>query len=511
MFRVIGARRKAQMKLTDKRVKLQNETLAGIRVVKLNAWEAPMLRLIGAVRAEELGIARGLAYLNALVSALIMSMPVLVAVAAFTLYAGVMHKPMGARFFGVFVFIFPFPFKLSHPHSHPLRSPQHHRAASYVIFPSLTLFNQLRFPIMFFPRVLSMLADAIVSLSRLHRFLALPEADAVTPAGRGGGRANAAAAGKGGGGHGASQQPPKLPPPLPPGAVVAELPGGDFYFSKPAPPAAAPASPPAKPGAAPPASPAAPPAAPPAAAGPFLRGVKLSLRKGTLTVVVGPVGSGKSALAAALLGELWPSHPSAAPVVRGRVAYVAQTAWVQSLTVQENILFGQPMDRVRYEQAIDASCLGPDLALLPNSDATEIGERGITLSGGQKQRVAIARALYADADLVVMDDPLSALDAHVGRAVFEKCVRGAMRHAAVLLITHALPCAADADDVVVMSGGRCVEQGAFATLLASGGVLSRLMAEHGPSEETAAADKAAGAVVRSSARSANESAYHLAV
>ena len=410
VFAAIGKRRKVQMQRSDKRVKLENETLSGIKIVKLNGWEQPMLDNIGAVRASELAIAKNLAYLNALVSALITCMPTLVAVAAFTLYSAVMKRPM----------------------------------ESWIIFPSLTLFNQLRFPIMFLPRVLSMSADALVSLRRIQRFLALTETATTVPEGVF--ASDTAAAAKSSAAWGSA----------PAADVLAELPKGDYHFV----PLAEPTD------------------------TPFLRDVGLSLRRGSLRVVVGPVGSGKSALASAVLGELWPCTPGCKPRVHGRVAYVAQTAWVQSLTLQQNILFGKPYDAAQYARAIQVACLGPDIDILPAGHDTEIGEKGVTLSGGQKQRVAIARAVYADADVYVLDDPLSALDAHVGRAVFQDCVRGALRDKAVLLITHALHCAAEADQVVVMDHGRIVQQGTFTQLMEEpGSAFAGLMQEHGHLEQ----------------------------
>ena len=403
VFTVIGKRRKLQMQKSDRRVKLENETLSGIKILKLNNWEKPMMAAIGAVRAEELRIARGLAFLNALVSALITTMPTIVALSAFTLYSAVMHRTM----------------------------------SSWVIFPALTLFNQLRFPIMFFPRVLAMCADALVSLQRLQKFLGLSETESAVPP--------ADLRGAAAGTRGVE------------GETVAEIERGDFHF--------APLG---------------------DAETPFLRDISLQLRRGQLTVVCGPVGSGKSALASALLDELWPCTAGEAgrPRVRGRVAYVAQTAWVQSLTLKQNVLFGLPFDQQRYDAAIDVSCLGPDIAVLPAGHDTEIGEKGVTLSGGQKARVALARAVYAEADVYILDDPLSALDAHVGRAVFQHCVRGALRDKAVLLITHALSCASEADAVLVMDQGRIAESGTYAQLMGAGGMFGRLMAEHGPATET---------------------------
>ena len=153
----------------------------------------------------------------------------------------------------------------------------------------------------------------------------------------------------------------------------------------------------------------------------------------------------------------------APPVVRrgGRVALVAQGAWIANASLKDNVLFGEEFDEEKWKRALDAACLGPDLETLPAGAATEIGEKGINLSGGQKQRVALARAAYADADLYLFDDPLSALDVHVGAAVFERLVLGLRRRGkAVLLATNQLQFLPSADKVCYLENGRIAAQGA---------------------------------------------------
>ncbi|CAI7863261.1 unnamed protein product [Closterium sp. NIES-53] len=128
-------------------------------------------------------------------------------------------------------------------------------------------------------------------------------------------------------------------------------------------------------------------------------------------------GQGKSSLVSALLGEMPMVSGDSPPIIRGRVAYVSQVSWIFNATVRDNILFGLPYDKQRYERAVQVSALERDMELLPGGDLTEIGERGVNVSGGQKQRISIARAVYSDADVFLFDDPLSALDAHVAKQV----------------------------------------------------------------------------------------------
>ncbi|KAG5472020.1 hypothetical protein CUR178_02686 [Leishmania enriettii] len=190
----------------------------------------------------------------------------------------------------------------------------------------------------------------------------------------------------------------------------------------------------------------------------LLADVDLRVPRGRLTVVLGPTGSGKSTLLDALIGAL--------AVTRGRVAcsrsvaYVPQQPWIMNATLRDNVVFFGAPDAAAFERAVRSSQLAADLALLADGAETEIGEKGINLSGGQKARVSLARAVYADRDVYVLDDPLSALDAHVGESVMRECVCGALAGKTRLLATHQVHVARDADYVVVLAAdGHVVFQG----------------------------------------------------
>ena len=171
-----------------------------------------------------------------------------------------------------------------------------------------------------------------------------------------------------------------------------------------------------------------------------LKDIDVIFPPGKLTLVTGATASGKTALLMALLGEMTASSssPPLAQVhlpkfpysaldeygLRSTVSYAAQTPWLEHLSIRENILFGSPFEEERYWKVLECCALGPDLAMLEDGDATEIGERGISLSGGQKARVALARAVYARSRCVLLDDPLSAVDSHTARFLFERLFQG---------------------------------------------------------------------------------------
>uniref|UniRef100_A0A0E0JB87 MRP-like ABC transporter n=1 Tax=Oryza nivara TaxID=4536 RepID=A0A0E0JB87_ORYNI len=165
-----------------------------------------------------------------------------------------------------------------------------------------------------------------------------------------------------------------------------------------------------------------------------LRNINLMVKSGTKVAICGEVGSGKSSLLAAILGEV--PRTDGVIQVSGKIAYVSQNAWIQTGSVKDNILFGSTMDKPRYEETLKFCSLVHDLEILPFGDLTQIGERGANLSGGQKQRIQLARALYHDADIYLLDDPFSSVDAHTATSLFNEYVMGALSEKTVLLVTH---------------------------------------------------------------------------
>jgi ABC-type multidrug transport system fused ATPase/permease subunit len=209
---------------------------------------------------------------------------------------------------------------------------------------------------------------------------------------------------------------------------------------------------------------------------PTLPKLSLRVRRGELLAIVGPVGAGKSSILSALLGELQPTNISsdntssteAAVQVRGSVAYCQQIPWIMSGTVKDNILFGLPFEESRFNAAVHAAALHDDLLSMPAGVETEIGERGISISGGQKARLSLARAAYSQADVQLLDDPLSAVDPRVGRQLFSRCIGpgGVMEGATRVLVTHQKQYLPRCDRILVVRGGKIVEQGTFGELAA---------------------------------------------
>ncbi|XP_073445373.1 ATP-binding cassette sub-family C member 5 [Dendrobates tinctorius] len=194
-----------------------------------------------------------------------------------------------------------------------------------------------------------------------------------------------------------------------------------------------------------------------------LYNIDLEIEQGKLIGICGCVGSGKTSLISAILGQMTLLEGSIA--VNGSFAYVAQQAWILNATLRDNILFGKEYDEERYNTVLSVCCLRPDLAILPNSDLTEIGERGANLSGGQRQRISLARALYSDRSIFILDDPLSALDAHVGNHIFNSAIKKHLKSKTILFITHQLQYLVDCDEVIYMKEGCITERGTHEDLM----------------------------------------------
>ncbi|NXJ15459.1 MRP1 protein, partial [Odontophorus gujanensis] len=271
------------------------------------------------------------------------------------------------------------------------------------VFTSISLFNILRLPLFDLPSVISAVAQTKVSLSRLEDFLFAEDLN------------------------------PEDVDTNCNGNHAVEIIGASFCWEKNGPP--------------------------------VLKNLTVSIPEGSLVAVVGQVGSGKSSFLSALLGEMEKLEGSVHR--RGSVAFLAQQAWIQNGSLQENILFGTNLNRSYYELVLESCALLPDLEQLPNGDQTEIGERGVNISGGQKQRVSLARAVYSNADLYLLDDPLSAVDVHVGKHLFEKLIgpSGLLRCKTRVLVTHNLTILPHADLIIVMEEGKISEMGNYHELI----------------------------------------------
>ncbi|KAF9435675.1 hypothetical protein BGZ76_005767, partial [Entomortierella beljakovae] len=381
-----------QMKNKDTRIKLMNELLNGIRVIKLYAWEGTFLQKVLTIRNDkELVMMKKIGILSAIQSFTWACTPFLVSLSTFTVYALVLKKPMTAD----------------------------------VVFPSITLFNLLQFPLAMFPNVISSCVEAYVALGRVYKYLTSAEIDpnAIIVESR---RSS---------NHRATDKYTLL------------VTDASYSWYKNSPPA--------------------------------ISDINLALRRDCILTVIGRVGSGKSSLIAALCGDL--ERVSGEIRIRGSVAFVPQQAWIMNDTLRANIVFGNTYDPAYYQKTIEACCLQQDFDMLLGGDMTEIGERGINLSGGQKARISLARAVYARADVYLLDDPLSAVDAHVGRSIFDNVIgpRGLLAGKTRVFVTHQIQYLAQSTTILMLRDGKMVEQGEFSELMNKKAEVFQLMTEFG--------------------------------
>ncbi|KII89764.1 hypothetical protein PLICRDRAFT_39929 [Plicaturopsis crispa FD-325 SS-3] len=407
--------RKRSMQWTDKRAKLLQELLGGMRVIKFFAWEMPFLQRITEYRQKEMAYIRSLLLLRSASNSVGMSLPVLASVISFVTYSLL---------------------------GHPLEPG--------VIFSSLTLFQLLRLPLMFLPVSFSAIADAQNATSRLYDVF---EAETFTDTLI----------------HEEDLE------------YAIEVKGATFTWDSP-PPVAEDSKKKATGAERKIAEDLAADKAKADQGNVFkMRDIDLMVPRGQLTAVVGPVGTGKTSLLQGLIGEM--RKEAGTVKFGGSVGYCPQTAWIQNTTIRENVCFGRPFDETKYWDAIRRACLEPDLEMLPNGDMTEVGEKGISLSGGQKQRLNICRAIYCDTDIQIFDDPLSALDAHVGKAVFQNVLQDGSTGKTRLLVTHALHFLPQCDYICTIVDGKIAERGTYTELMANNGTFARFVTEFGSKEE----------------------------
>ncbi|KRZ88108.1 Multidrug resistance-associated protein 1, partial [Trichinella sp. T8] len=208
---------------------------------------------------------------------------------------------------------------------------------------------------------------------------------------------------------------------------------------------------------------------------PTLQNINFSIKPGELVAVVGQVGAGKSSFLSAILGEMEKRNGTVG--IKGNVAYVPQQAWIQNMTVRENILFNKPYRSDLMKKVLDGCSLNRDLQLLSGGEEAEIGEKGVNLSGGQRQRISLARAVYQNADIYLLDDPLSAVDSHVGQHIFENIIsnNGLLKNKTRVFVTHGLGYLKDVDKIIVLNHGTISEIGTYNELLSRKGAFAKLI------------------------------------
>lgn len=382
-----------QMKQKDQRVKVMNEVLQGIKILKLYAWESSFEEIVGDIRKKEIHTLTRLCYLSAGTSFIWSCAPFLVSLVTFATYV------------------------LSDPNN---------VLDSQKAFVSLSLFNILRFPLSMLPMMIAGLVQSSVSVKRIDKFMNSGE----LPPSK----------------HRSNVDTSDCAITVKDGSFTWK--SGDSESFK-------------------------------------LSNINLEVQKGSLVAVVGSVGTGKSSLLSSFLGEM---HKTGGTVtVNGTLSYAAQQAWIQNLSVKDNILFHKPFEESRYKTILDGCSLEADLKILPAGDKTEIGEKGINLSGGQKQRVSLARVAYSNSEIYLLDDPLSAVDVHVGRHIFDHLIgpEGLLSGKTRILVTHGITYLPMMDKIFVIKDGTISESGTYKELLAQKGAFADFMVQFLSSEASA--------------------------
>ncbi|XP_054720748.1 ATP-binding cassette sub-family C member 10-like [Uloborus diversus] len=364
------------MKAKDMRIKIMNEILSGIRIIKVNTWEALFYNKVNATRHEEMKYLKKRKYLDALCVYFWATTPVIMSYLTFTLFSALGYELTAAR-----------------------------------VFTSIALFHMLIMPLNAFPWVLNGLMEAWISLKRVNSFLQLPNFDY----------------------HCYYSMPISRYFCL---FITNYLKISNVFIYD---------------------------AGEELSKQPFYCGpINLRLMQGSYICIIGKVGSGKSSFLSSILGDMNCISGSVAFHDSERmngIGYVSQEPWIQQKSVKDNILFGKNMNTMRYRKVLEVCALLDDLETFPYGDNTIVGDKGTTLSGGQKARIALARAVYQDFEIYLLDDPFSAVDAHVAEHIFSNCIMGLLKNKTRILCTHKNKFAENADHLVVFSGGKVSMQG----------------------------------------------------
>ncbi|KAM4711154.1 ATP-binding cassette sub-family C member 4-like isoform 2-T2 [Anableps anableps] len=364
--RLFGIFRSKTAVLTDTRIRIMNEVVCGIRIIKMYAWEKPLSALITEVRRKEICQILKSSYLRGLNMASFFASSKITVFVTFTVYA-LLGNPITAS----------------------------------CVFVTVSLYGTIKLTVtLFFPLAIEKMSETVnfLTLEEVERKTFDLHLEAI--------KENAIA--------------------------IEKL---TCYWDK-------------------------------SLDSPSLQNISVTVKPHQLLAIIGPVGGGKSSLLSAILGEL--PHDTGMLTVKGQLAYASQQPWVFPGTIRSNILFGRDLNRKKYERVLRACALKRDLELFPDGDLTLIGDRGATLSGGQKARVNLARAVYQDADIYLLDDPLSAVDAEVGKHLFEQCICGLLKNKCRVLVTHQLQYLKAADKVLVLREGHLMGQGTYNELQSSG-------------------------------------------
>ncbi|XP_043350868.1 ATP-binding cassette sub-family C member 12 isoform X5 [Dermochelys coriacea] len=418
MAKLTSIFRRAAMSVTDTRVRTMNEILTCIKLIKMYAWEKSFAKAIKGIRNVERKILEKAGYVQSVNSALTPIVSTLATVMTFVLHT-LLKQELTAS----------------------------------VAFSVIAMFNVMKFSIAILPFSVKAAAEAKVSLTRLKKILlteippvyvkqlknsenavvmenATLSWECMNKHSRKNNNENM-------NGKSAFQYQPKPEPVLPHSETSIREAGEEDSATI------------------------------------ALYNLSFTVKKGKVLGICGNVGSGKSSVISAILGQMYLYNGTVG--VDGTLAYVSQQAWIFHENVRQNILFGEEYNEERYNYAINVCSLKSDMESLPYGDLTEIGERGLNLSGGQKQRISLARAVYANRDIYLLDDPLSAVDAHVGKYIFEKCIREALKGKTVVLVTHQLQYLEFCDEVILLEDGEIYERGTHKDLKKEKGRYAQLI------------------------------------